>query len=131
MRPMGALEIEGKVVVAKPDMRFDGGIRLGENDIDAKLSGSTAGARLSLTGQITAKHLALDDFGIDARSRAAKESAQKDGSEKQHNNVFTKEPLPFDGLFAANLDLTVTADGGQGLGQPFDALQAQRAKRAA
>ena len=124
IRPTGALDIEGKVVVAKPDIRFEGKLRLGDNDIDVKLSGSTAGERPSIQGQITAKHLELNEFGIDARSRELLEPEQNDGSENLRDYVFSKDPLPFVGLSAVNLDLTIIADGGEGLGYAFDALQA-------
>ena len=125
MRPTGALDIEGKVVIAKPDLKFTGGFRLGDNDIEASLNGTTDGERPSLSGKITANRLALDDFGIDAQSRDSFELDSPGEPEKQRDYVFIKDPISFDGLFAADLDLTITADRGRGLGHDFETLQAQ------
>ena len=125
IRPTGALNIDGKIVIIKPDIRFEGDLRLGNNDIDAKLSGSTAGVRPSLSGQIAARRLELDEFGIGAEDRESIEPAKPDDPGKQSDYVFSKEPLPFDSLFAIDLDLALTADGGRGLNYDFETLQAQ------
>jgi hypothetical protein len=125
MRPRGALEVEGKVVIAKPDLKYTGGFRLGDNDIEVELNGTTAGERPSLSGTIAAKRLALDDFGIDAESRDSLELDSPGEPEKQRDYVFGKDPIPFDGLFAADLDLTITADTGRGLGHDFETLNAK------
>ena len=105
--PLGPYDVSARVKTdGDPITLTELAGKIGGSDLAGQASLSLGGQRPAITGAFTSQQLDLADFTAEGAKEPAGEPSAEAGPESPY--VFTEEPLPLDGLAAADADLKLT-----------------------